>query len=42
MDPSHVMPVEEIELRTDLSYDEEPVRILDTSSKVLRGKSIDL
>ena len=41
-DPSHVMPVEEIELRPDLSYEEEPMKVLDTSSKVLRGKTIEL
>ncbi|GMI79883.1 hypothetical protein HRI_001657600 [Hibiscus trionum] len=41
-DPSNVMPVEEIELNSDLSYGEEPVRILDSSSKVLRGKTIEL
>ncbi|KAK8999839.1 hypothetical protein V6N11_065331 [Hibiscus sabdariffa] len=41
-DPSHVMLVEEIELRSDLTYDEEPMRILDTSTKVLWGKTIDL
>ncbi|GMJ09522.1 hypothetical protein HRI_004621400 [Hibiscus trionum] len=41
-DPSHVMPVEEIEFNPDLSYDEEPVRILDVSSKFLRGKTIEL
>ncbi|GMI64523.1 hypothetical protein HRI_000121600 [Hibiscus trionum] len=41
-DSSHVMPVEDIELRLDLSYDEEPVEILDSSSKVLRGKTIEL
>ncbi|GMI71102.1 hypothetical protein HRI_000779500 [Hibiscus trionum] len=41
-DPSHVMPVEEIELNPDLSYDEKPVGFLDSSSKVLRGKTIEL
>ena len=41
-DPSHVVPVEEIELREDMSYEEEPVRILDVDTKVLRGKTIDL
>ncbi|GMI64492.1 hypothetical protein HRI_000118500 [Hibiscus trionum] len=32
-DPSHVMHVEEIELNPDFSYDEEPVKILDSDSK---------
>ncbi|KAL4387537.1 hypothetical protein GQ457_09G014470 [Hibiscus cannabinus] len=36
-DLSHVMPVEEIELNPNLSYDEEPVEILASDSKVLRG-----
>ncbi|KAL4354354.1 hypothetical protein GQ457_06G000620 [Hibiscus cannabinus] len=39
---SHVMPVEEIELNPDLSYDEEPVEILASDSKVLRGRTIEL
>ncbi|GMI80596.1 hypothetical protein HRI_001728900 [Hibiscus trionum] len=41
-DPSHVMLVEEVELNPDLTYDEEPVEILDSDSKVLRGKTIEL
>ncbi|KAL4379294.1 hypothetical protein GQ457_02G032210 [Hibiscus cannabinus] len=41
-DPSHVMPVEEIELNPDLSYDEEPIEILASDSKVLRGRTIEL
>ncbi|KAK8511749.1 hypothetical protein V6N12_000792 [Hibiscus sabdariffa] len=41
-DPSHVMPVEEIELNPDLSYDEEPIEILTSDSKVLRGRTIEL
>ncbi|GMI66048.1 hypothetical protein HRI_000274100 [Hibiscus trionum] len=41
-DPSHVMPVEEVELNPDLTYDEEPVKVLDSDSKVLRGKTIEL
>ncbi|GMJ08650.1 hypothetical protein HRI_004534200 [Hibiscus trionum] len=40
--PSHVMPVEEIELNPDLSYNEEPIEILASDSKVLRGKTIEL
>ena len=41
-DPSHVIPVEEIEIRSDLTYDEQPVRILDREVKVLRKKQIPL
>ncbi|GMI64631.1 hypothetical protein HRI_000132400 [Hibiscus trionum] len=41
-DPSHVMPIEEIELNPDLSYGEELVKVLDVSSKVLCGKTIEL
>ncbi|KAK8502236.1 hypothetical protein V6N12_038554 [Hibiscus sabdariffa] len=41
-DLSHVMPVEEIDLNPDFSYDEEPVEILASDSKVLRGRTIEL
>ncbi|KAK9046342.1 hypothetical protein V6N11_052234 [Hibiscus sabdariffa] len=41
-DPFHVMPVEEIELNPDLSYDEEPIEILASDSKVLRGRTFEL
>ncbi|KAK8617479.1 hypothetical protein V6N13_080395 [Hibiscus sabdariffa] len=41
-DPSHVMPVEEIELNPYLSYDEEPIEVLASDSKVLRGRTIEL
>ncbi|KAA3470813.1 reverse transcriptase [Gossypium australe] len=39
-DPSHVVPVEEIEVRPNLSFKEEPVQILDRDVKVLRRKSV--
>ncbi|KAA3480647.1 ABC transporter G family member 33-like [Gossypium australe] len=39
-DPSHVVPVEEIEVRSDLSFEEEPVQILDRDVKVFRRKTI--
>ncbi|KAA3474331.1 Transposon Ty3-G Gag-Pol polyprotein [Gossypium australe] len=39
-DPSHIVPVEEIEVRPDLSFEEEPVQILDRDVKVLRRKSV--
>ncbi|GMJ03683.1 hypothetical protein HRI_004037500 [Hibiscus trionum] len=41
-DPSHVMPIEEIELNPDLTYEEWPVEILASDSKVLRGRTIEL
>ncbi|KAK8649022.1 hypothetical protein V6N13_129760 [Hibiscus sabdariffa] len=41
-DPSHVMPVEEIGLNPDLSYDEEPIEILSSDRKVLRDRNIEL
>ncbi|KAA3466152.1 Retrotransposable element Tf2 [Gossypium australe] len=41
-DPSHIVPVEEIEVRPDLTFEEEPVQILDRDIKVLRRKSVPL
>ncbi|KAK5771488.1 hypothetical protein PVK06_047692 [Gossypium arboreum] len=41
-DHSHVVPVEEIEVKTDLTFEEEPVQILDREVKVLRKKSVPL
>ncbi|KAG8503230.1 hypothetical protein CXB51_001047 [Gossypium anomalum] len=41
-DPTHVVPVEEIEVRPDLTFKEEPVQILHREVKVLRKKSIPL
>ncbi|KAA3480787.1 reverse transcriptase [Gossypium australe] len=41
-DPSHVVSVEEIEVRPDLTFEEEPVHILGRDFKVLRRKSIPL
>ncbi|KAK5845898.1 hypothetical protein PVK06_002141 [Gossypium arboreum] len=41
-DPTHVVPVAEIEVRTDLTFKEEPVQILDRDVKVLRRKSVPL
>ncbi|KAA3470494.1 DNA/RNA polymerases superfamily protein [Gossypium australe] len=39
-DPSHVGPAEEIKIRCDLSYKEEPVTILDCEVKVLCNKTV--
>ncbi|KAK5835759.1 hypothetical protein PVK06_011463 [Gossypium arboreum] len=41
-DPTHVVPVAEIKVRTDLTFEEEPVQILDQNVKVLRRKSVPL
>ncbi|XP_012477527.2 uncharacterized protein LOC105793146 [Gossypium raimondii] len=41
-DCSHSVPVEGIEVRPDLTFEEEPVQILDCDVKVLRRKSIPL
>ncbi|XP_040932106.1 uncharacterized protein [Gossypium hirsutum] len=40
--PSHIVSVEEIEVRSDLTFKEEPIQILDRDIKVLRRKSIPL
>ncbi|KAL4295736.1 hypothetical protein GQ457_12G011360 [Hibiscus cannabinus] len=41
-DPSHVLEPEEVELNPDLSYEEEPVMILDSEVKRLRNKNVSL
>ncbi|XP_017640071.1 uncharacterized protein LOC108481452 [Gossypium arboreum] len=41
-DPTHIVPVEEVEVQPDLAFEEEPVQILDRDVKVLRRKSIPL
>ena len=41
-DPSHVVTLEKIELRPDLTYEEEPVEILAREVKELRNKKIPL
>ncbi|KAL6179189.1 hypothetical protein ACLB2K_050705 [Fragaria x ananassa] len=38
-DPSHVLEEQPISLQKDLSYEEEPVQILDRKEQVLRNKS---
>ena len=40
--PSHVVSLETIELRPDLTYEEEPVEILAREVKDLRNKKISL
>ena len=39
-DPSHVIPPQPLEINPDLTYEEEPVMILDWKDKVLRNKTI--
>ncbi|KAK8659178.1 hypothetical protein V6N13_029388 [Hibiscus sabdariffa] len=41
-DPSHVIQVLDVELRPDLSYEEEPVQILDQDERILRNKRIPM
>ncbi|XP_016669930.1 uncharacterized protein [Gossypium hirsutum] len=41
-DPMHIVPVEEIQVRPDLTFKEEPVQILDRDVMVLHRKSIPL
>ena len=41
-DSSHVLETSEIELRDDLSYEEQPVQILCREEKELRNKTVSL
>ncbi|XP_016709276.1 uncharacterized protein [Gossypium hirsutum] len=41
-DPSHVISTEDIEIQLDLSYEEEPVKILARTVKELRNKWVPL
>ncbi|CAN6723316.1 unnamed protein product [Malus baccata var. baccata] len=41
-DPSQVIPPQPLEINPDLTYDEEPVTILDWKDKVLRNKTVSL
>ncbi|KAA3487716.1 pol protein [Gossypium australe] len=40
--PSHIVPVEEIEVRPNLSFEKKPVQIMDRDVKVFRRKSVPL
>ena len=40
LDPSHVILPQRLEFSSDLTYEEEPVTILDWKDKVLRNKTI--
>ncbi|KAA3480908.1 DNA/RNA polymerases superfamily protein [Gossypium australe] len=39
-DPSHTVPVDEIEVRPNLTFDEEPVQILEQDVKVLQSNTV--
>ena len=41
-DPSHVLKSDDVELKEDLAYEEQPVHILDRKIKELRNKTIPL
>ncbi|XP_068304257.1 uncharacterized protein [Pyrus communis] len=41
-DPSHVISPQPLEINPDLTYDEEPVTILNWKEKVLRNKTVNL
>ncbi|KAK5794127.1 hypothetical protein PVK06_035332 [Gossypium arboreum] len=41
-DPSHIINLSEVEIQSDLSYEEEPIRILAREVKELRNKKIPL
>ncbi|XP_017624980.1 uncharacterized protein LOC108468609 [Gossypium arboreum] len=41
-DPTHIVPVEDLKDRQDLTFKVEPVQVLDRDVKVLRKKSIPL
>ena len=41
-DESHILPVQEIQVQEDLSYDEEPKTILAREVKQLRNKQVPL
>ena len=41
-DPSHILTEKPVEIRENLTYEEEPVQILDRQEQVLRNKTIPL
>ncbi|KAA3481171.1 Retrotransposon gag protein [Gossypium australe] len=41
-DPSYIVPVEEIEVRPDLTFEEEPIQILYRDIKIFRRKIVPL
>ena len=41
-DPSHILDTQPVQVRADLTYEEEPVQILDQKQHVLRNKTVSL
>ena len=41
-DPMHILPVQEVAVKEDLSYTEYPIAIVDRQSNVLRNKEVAL
>ena len=41
-DPSHIISVDDIEVRPDVSFEEEPVKIFQEDKRVLRKKTIKM
>ena len=41
-DPSHVLEQQSISIHEDLSFEEQPIKILDRKKKLLRNKTIPL
>ncbi|XP_016706999.1 uncharacterized protein [Gossypium hirsutum] len=41
-DPSHIIPVDKIELRPDLTFEKEPIQIIERDVKILRKKNVHL
>ena len=41
-DESHILPVQDVQVQVDLSYDEEPKVILDQEVKQLQNKQVSL
>lgn len=41
-DPSHVLDWTELQLEDNVSYEEHPIRVLETKQHVLRGKTLSL
>ena len=41
-DPTHVLLVQEVDVRVDLSYPTYPVTVIDRQTRVLRNKEVNL
>ena len=41
-DPSHILDWGDLTINKDVTYEERPIRVLDTRDQVLRGKTIPL